>query len=80
MGYLIQPGTSLSPWLRNEIELATPVGKGTKGKAASRIQEWLNLHQFGLTVDSDSGRITEMSVSSFQAHNGLPSTGIVDVV
>ncbi|MBE0645506.1 MAG: peptidoglycan-binding protein [Bacteroidetes bacterium] len=42
------------------------------------MQEWLNLHQFGLTIDGDFGRITEMSVSRFQEQNGIRSTGIVD--
>jgi hypothetical protein len=78
MGYLLQDGSALSPWIRRELECETPLKKGAKGTPAKRVQEWLNLHKLGLAVDGDFGRITELSVSKFQERSGLPSTGVVN--
>jgi len=44
-----------------------------------RVQEWLTLHGFGLTIDDDFGPITGHQVESFQKLHAIPSTGVVNL-
>lgn len=68
----------LSRWIRDEVELRTPLQRGNRGMAVRRLQEWLNLRGFGLVVDSDFGPVTAHAVGLFQASARLPVTGQLD--
>lgn len=60
-----------------ELELEREVGRGDKGLAVRRVQEWLNLRGYGLSIDGDFGRVTEDAVMRFQRAHRLRSTGSV---
>ena len=60
-----------------ELELEREVGRGDKGLAVRRVQEWLNLRGYGLSIDGDFGRVTEDAVMRFQRAHRLRSTGRV---
>jgi peptidoglycan hydrolase-like protein with peptidoglycan-binding domain len=68
----------LESWIRDEVTLPGTLDTGARGMAVKRAQEWLNLHGFGLVIDSDYGPITADAVIRYQTHVGLPSTGVVD--
>ncbi len=53
------------------------IKKGSKGANVKLVQEWLNLHGFGLAIDGDFGPATEHGVMLFQNHNILIVDGIV---
>ena len=53
------------------------IKKGNKGANVKLVQEWLNLHGFGLAIDGDFGPATEHGVMLFQNHNILIVDGIV---
>ena len=78
MSVLLTEGTNVSPWIRDEIELSQPLTKGADGQPVKRVQEWLNLHGYGLAIDGDFGRVTEQKVKQFQQMHGLEESGIVD--
>lgn len=61
-----------------ELEFAGDVGRGARGPEARRVQEWLDLQGYGLSIDGDFGRITEDAVQRFQRAHRLPATGRVD--
>jgi hypothetical protein len=78
--HVYQDKTSeLSDWIRDEVEPERELTQGDRGQAVGRVQEWLNLHGFGLVVDQDYGPVTARQVSRFQDSVGLASTGDVDV-
>ena len=78
--HVYQDKTSeLSDWIRDEVEPERELTQGDSGQAVGRVQEWLNLHGFGLVVDQDYGPVTARQVSRFQDSVGLASTGDVDV-
>jgi Putative peptidoglycan binding domain len=77
--HVYQDKTSeLSDWIRDEVELERELTQGDSGQAVGRVQEWLNLHGFGLVVDQDYGPATARQVGRFQDAAGLPPTGDVD--
>lgn len=78
MSILLTAGTSVSPWIRDEIELSEPLTKGAEGQPVKRVQEWLNLHGYGLAIDGDFGNVTEQKIKQFQQMHGLEESGIVD--
>jgi hypothetical protein len=45
--------------MKEELVLARELAFGSKGNDVRRVQEWLNLHGYGLGIDGDSGRVTE---------------------
>lgn len=53
------------------------LNEGTHGEAVGRLQEALNSHGAGLTVDQQFGPLTREAVEAFQAANGLTIDGIV---
>ena len=71
--------SELSDWIRDEVEPERELTQGDSGQAVGRVQEWLNLHGFGLVVDQDYGPVTARQVGRFQDSVGLASTGDVDV-
>jgi Putative peptidoglycan binding domain len=77
--HVYQDKTSeLEDWIRDEVELERELTQGDTGQAVGRVQEWLNLHGFGLVVDQDYGPVTARQVGRFQDAAGLPTTGEVD--
>jgi hypothetical protein len=60
-----------------DLELDKNYQKGSKGQKAKLIQEWLNLHGFGLVIDGDFGPATEYAVKEFQKSRKLTVDGIV---
>jgi Putative peptidoglycan binding domain len=60
-----------------ELELEREVGRGDKGLAVRRVQEWLNLRGYGLSIDGDFGHVTEDGVMGFQRAHRLRPTGRV---
>ncbi len=52
--------------------------KGCTGDKVKELQTKLNKIGYGLTVDGDFGPKTEIAVASFQGHNSLTPTGVVD--
>jgi hypothetical protein len=77
--YVFEQNTAeLRRWIRDEVEIERPLARGARGMAARRLQEWLNLHRFGIATDGDFGPITERALRHFQESAGLPATGAVD--
>lgn len=54
------------------------IKRGVNSDVAKRIQEWLTLGGFAVTVDGDFGPATEAAVKAFQKKASLPPTGTVD--
>lgn len=52
---------------------------GSKGIAAKRMQEWLNLHGNCIVVDSDFAPATKTAVKNLQSSQGLKTTGALSV-
>ncbi|BCJ45956.1 hypothetical protein GCM10010168_49040 [Actinoplanes ianthinogenes] len=73
-----QNTSTLSSFIRAEIEFAGPVANGARGTAARRVQEWLTLHDHGVVVDGIFGPATARAVTAFQSDAGLAATGTVD--
>jgi len=61
-----------------ELVIARDLARGSKGPDVKRVQEWLNLHGYGLSIDSGFGAITEDAVRRFQKAKRLKPTGKVD--
>lgn len=70
--------SELSRWIRDEIEYARQIKKGSRGLKVKRVQEWLNLHGFGVDIDSSFGNVTARAVTRFQENEGLDGTGVVN--
>jgi hypothetical protein len=59
--------------------LAPRLQQGASGVAVTALQQALNAkHQSGLAVDGRFGSATARAVRAFQAHQGLPVTGVAD--
>lgn len=61
----------------DELVLGGEVARGDKGPAVKRVQEWLNLHGYGLGIDGDFGRVSEDAVRRFQRAKRLRQDGRV---
>ncbi len=78
MSLLLDGTGTLSSWIGKELDLGQTVQTGARGQTVRRIQEWLNLHGFGLAIDSDFGPVTKRKVQEFQEDRGIATTGIVN--
>ena len=77
--YIFESNTNeLSRWIRDEVEYKHQIKKGSRGKDAKRVQEWLNLHGFGVAIDSAYGKVTARAVQRFQDSLGLNTSGTVN--
>lgn len=64
-----------------EAELAFPgaLGIGSpKGKGVRRLQEWLNLHGFPTSIDSEFGQSTAEQLGKLAAKHGRPAPANLD--
>jgi len=61
-----------------ELIIAQDLARGSKGPDVKRVQEWLNLHGYGLGIDGGFGAVTEDGVRRFQKAKRLKQTGKVD--
>ena len=61
-----------------EAAFAGDIARGTKGRRARLVQEWLTLQGVKVQIDDDFGGVTETAVRAFQTARGLPPNGIVD--
>lgn len=68
----------LEPWIRTEVELQAVLGRGDRGAAVRRAQEWLTLSGHGVVIDGDFGPATERAVTAFQTRRGLVPSRKVD--
>ncbi len=66
------------PRIVAELTFSGTVQKGVKNAKVRRVQEWLSLRGFPLTIDNDFGPATDTQVRAFQGGAGLPVTGVVD--
>jgi hypothetical protein len=64
--------------MNEELSIASEPGYGSKGPDVRRVQEWLNLHGYGLSIDGQFGRVTEDGVKRFQKAKRIRQTGRVD--
>lgn len=76
--YLLVPGQRerLHPWIQRELSLAQPVKKGDEGEDVRKVQEWLCLRDFRVSVDGAFGEVTEHTLELFQASQGLLQDGV----
>jgi len=68
----------LSSWIRKEVEFRHDIRNGNRGTGVKRVQEWLNLHGFGIAIDSAFGPVTAHAVKRFQDTAGLRNSGVVN--
>lgn len=62
----------------NELAFVGELSKGDNGRSVKVLQEWLNFHKCGTSIDADFGVATELALLKFQTLNGLPTTGTLD--
>lgn len=70
---------SIPSWMTSELTYpGQPIASGQSGKMVKVVQEWLNLHDYGCSIDSSFGPATESQVAAFQAASGLSTSGSVE--
>jgi hypothetical protein len=75
----LRDGAYLPKRVKEEIDFDGPIERGAKKMRAQRVQEFLTLNGFAVSIDGDFGPATEKRVRDFQTARGLPATGIVDM-
>lgn len=70
--------TGLTTWIQDEINVNGSIFVGAQGLPARRIQEWLNLRGYSLTIDGSYGPITAEVVGRFQEDMFLDANGRVN--
>ena len=69
----------LHDWIQAEVVFPGTLSRGSRGTPVKRIQEWLTIHGFTLSIDADFGPTTQRQVGRFQSEQmGVESTGVVD--
>lgn len=76
--YIFYPGKakSLQPWIREELTLSAPVREGDKSQDVRKVQEWLCLRDYQVSIDGSFGPVTAHVLSLFQSSQGLVADGI----
>ncbi len=64
--------------LRQEVEFGGGLGRGDRGPAVRRTQEWLALHLCPVVIDGEFDLATERALGGFQRAAGLDPTGTLD--
>lgn len=77
---LISGLNSLRASVRDEVKFPGEFGRGKRGNAAKRAQEWLSFHGYELLIDGVFGQVTEQMVRNFQRDKGIAETGRVNQV
>lgn len=62
----------------SEWDFGRNIVLATRGKRAKLVQEWLCLHGFNISVDSEFGPATLAAVKAFQNDRGLTANGVVN--
>lgn len=72
----------MTDWIRRELTLEAPLMRGGNNdkRAVTRVQEWLNLHGYGMGIDGGYGPVTADGVKRFQTAKRLTANGKVDAV
>ena len=75
----LRDGAYVPKRVKEEIDFDGPIERGAKKMRAQRVQEFLTLNGFTVSIDADFGPATEKRVRDFQTARGLPASGIVDM-
>jgi len=75
----LRDGAYVPKRVKEEIDFDGPIERGAKKMRAQRVQEFLTLNGFAVSIDGDFGPATEKRVRDFQTASGLPATGVVDM-
>ena len=75
----LRDGAYVPKRVKEEIDFDGPIERGAKKMRAQRVQEFLTLNGFSVSIDADFGPATEKRVRDFQTARGLPASGIVDM-
>ncbi|BBQ01254.1 hypothetical protein BSFA1_63820 (plasmid) [Burkholderia sp. SFA1] len=62
-----------------ELVFKDQLSIGANGPAVRRVQEWLNLHGPGVSIDGKFGTATAHALSTFQNANRIAATGKLDL-
>jgi peptidoglycan hydrolase-like protein with peptidoglycan-binding domain len=73
--YYVDPGVPID---LESLSCSVDIAQGEDNGCVEELQNLLNQHGAGLTVDHDFGPLTAGAVRDHQASVGLPATGIVD--
>src|SRR6476660_2804746 len=73
----LRDGAYVPKRVKEEIDFDGPIERGAKKMRAQRVQEFLTLNGFAVSIDGDFGPGTEKRVRDFQTASGPPSTGVV---
>ena len=74
----LRDGAYVPKRVKEEIDFDGPIERGAKKIRAQRVQEFLTLNGFSVSIDADFGPATEKRVRYFQTARGLPASGIVE--
>jgi peptidoglycan hydrolase-like protein with peptidoglycan-binding domain len=75
----LRDGAYVPKRVKEEIDFDGPIERGAKKMRAQRVQEFLTLNGFAVSIDGDFGPATEKRLRDFQTARGLPATGVVDM-
>ena len=75
----LRDGAYVPKRVKDEIDFNGPVERGARKMTAQRVQEFLTLSGFAVSIDGDFGAATEKRVRDFQEARGLTVTGVVDM-
>jgi peptidoglycan hydrolase-like protein with peptidoglycan-binding domain len=73
--YYVDPSVPIN---LESLSCSVDIAQGENNGCVEELQNLLNQHGAGLSVDHDFGPLTSNAVSSYQASVGLPATGVVD--